>query len=47
MDGVKKKEYKILPGLQHQVQYLAHPDGKKLLLLTNEKLLVVELPKGS
>jgi hypothetical protein len=40
--GIKKKEYTIDKGMQRQ--YLAHPAGKKLLLLTLDKLYFVELP---
>jgi hypothetical protein len=41
--GVKQKEYTIDKAAT-QRQYLAHPQGKKLLLLTTEKLYFVELP---
>ena len=40
--GIKQKEYSIDKAMQRQ--YLAHPQGKKLLLLTLDKLYFVELP---
>jgi hypothetical protein len=42
--GIKKKEYKIGKSTQ-QRQYLAHPEGYKVLILTQEKLLFAELPR--
>jgi hypothetical protein len=43
LTGVKKKEYKIDTAMQRQ--YLAHPEGNKLLLLTGEKMYFAELPQ--
>ncbi|HVS39653.1 MAG TPA: hypothetical protein VMS17_29115 [Gemmataceae bacterium] len=43
--GVKKKEYAFDKKGHDVFQYLAHPDGNKLLLLQSDKLYAVELPK--
>jgi S1-C subfamily serine protease len=40
--GIKKKEYQLGGG--DPKQFLAHPQGRKLLLLTAQKLFYVELP---
>ena len=42
--GIKKKEYKIDRRGTDVKQYLAHPSGNKLLLLTEQTLALVELP---
>ncbi len=42
--GIKKKEYKIGKSTM-QRQYLAHPEGSKVLVLTQDKLLFAELPR--
>jgi hypothetical protein len=44
LNGVKQKEYEFGDRLEVK-QYLAHPEGRKLLLLTSDKLFYVELPK--
>jgi hypothetical protein len=42
--GVKQREYTF--GQARRVrQFLVHPEGRKLLLLTEDKLFLVELPK--
>jgi hypothetical protein len=42
--GIKKKEYKIEDG--HSVkQYLPHPGGNKLLLLSDKRLWEIDVPK--
>jgi DNA-binding beta-propeller fold protein YncE len=42
--GIKKKEYALGGGLEVR-QYLVHPGGNKLLLLTEKALNWIELPK--
>ena len=44
MEGIKLKEYKI-PRAQEPKQFLPHPDGGKLLLLTGNQLYLVGLKK--
>jgi hypothetical protein len=47
MDGMKKKDYRIGSGRREFVrQYLVHPDGGKVLVLVDEELQWVELPKS-
>jgi hypothetical protein len=42
--GIKKKEYKI--GDAHNLrQYLAHPKGNQLLMLTDQQLWAVDVPR--
>jgi hypothetical protein len=41
--GVKKKEFKFPVGFIGVEQYLVHPDGKRFLMKTNEKVFLVEL----
>jgi len=43
--GVKKKEYKIDDNKENVRQYLVHPDGNKVLILMDKRLLYVETPK--
>ena len=42
--GDKHKEYELGGGMGVR-QILVHPDGKKILVLTDEKLMLVTLPK--
>lgn len=42
--GIKKKEYKMDQG-RDVLQYLVHPDGRKLLLLSDKNLSWIELPE--
>jgi sugar lactone lactonase YvrE len=43
-NGVRKKDYKI-PNIGETRQFLVYPEGGKLLLLAEKKLLAIELPK--
>ena len=43
MTGIKKKEYAIDPK-QDVRQYLAHPEGNKVLMLNASKIYLVEVP---
>ena len=43
--GLKQEEYKLGPDEGRSVeQFLAHPAGRKLFLLTDSRLSFVELP---
>src|SRR5262245_28160546 len=42
--GVKKKEYDLGRRGEHMRQYLVHPEGRKLVMLTDQKISMVELP---
>lgn len=43
--GLKQKEYKLGPAAGGSAkQFLAHPEGRKLLLLTDRRLSFIELP---
>lgn len=41
--GVKRGEYKI--GRETPLQYLAHPEGNKILIIATDQISYVELPK--
>lgn len=46
-EGMKKKEYRVGSGRRETVrQYLVHPEGSKVLLLVDEELQWIELPRS-
>ena len=47
LGGIKKKEYAFDKNAHDARQYLTHPAGNNLLLLQNDKLFFVEVPKQS
>jgi len=47
MEGMKKKEYRVGSGRRENVrQYLVHPGGGKVLLLVDEEIQWIEIPKS-
>jgi DNA-binding beta-propeller fold protein YncE len=42
--GIKKKEYKLGRDAVSVRQYLPHPEGNKLLMLTADKIFSIEVP---
>ena len=46
-DANKLKEYSRAPGAGIDVrQFLVHPEGRKVLVLTGKELFAVEIPKS-
>jgi hypothetical protein len=45
MTGIKKQEYSVQPGRHATLQNLVHPEGCKVIMLTNTKAYYLEVPR--